>query len=412
MQRSRKPLKVRIWRRVRVLLLLDGGHTVRGTAIAVGGYPREIPKWASGTSKAGCSSAQRRTRPKPDHKLDSSQEAAVVALVCGPPPHGQARWSTRLIAEEVSRRGIVDSIGREAIRVMLPARFELRKNVVRAEIDRVRPPNEDVLRLHARPTARVAVVCLRAPVQLLTRHTVVPMRPAAFVDRLRVRPAARQRLLHRRTQTEVALRRLPTARKPSRTHVPRPRATSRAQIHISSQPNTHQEVSTTRSPIVGGVVEAIQDPLHAQALSRLAAIGARMAEMASLPEGAQRNLHPRAVRRRQHAARRIDIDERHSGSVGAPPAFSQWSIRRDGDGHQTVSAGHARLVDHSLNGIGVAVTKAVQDLRRRRCRPDGAQHDVRPLRRPVEHDLKMTVRRPRGKHHAGRLLDTRMNAPG
>jgi len=38
MQRSRKPLKVRIWRRVRVLLLLDGGHTVRGTAIAVGGY--------------------------------------------------------------------------------------------------------------------------------------------------------------------------------------------------------------------------------------------------------------------------------------------------------------------------------------------------------------------------------------
>lgn len=36
-QRSRKPLKVRIWRRLRVLLLLDGGHTVRGTAIAVGG---------------------------------------------------------------------------------------------------------------------------------------------------------------------------------------------------------------------------------------------------------------------------------------------------------------------------------------------------------------------------------------
>ena len=46
MQRSRKPLKVRIWRRVRVLLLLDDGHTVRGTAIAVGGYPREISRMA------------------------------------------------------------------------------------------------------------------------------------------------------------------------------------------------------------------------------------------------------------------------------------------------------------------------------------------------------------------------------
>ena len=74
-------------------------------------------------------------RPKPEHKLDSSQEAAVVALVCGPPPDGQSRWSLRLIAEEVRRRGIVDSIGRETVRVML-ARQELKpwreKNVVRA----------------------------------------------------------------------------------------------------------------------------------------------------------------------------------------------------------------------------------------------------------------------------------------
>jgi hypothetical protein len=59
----------------------------------------------------------------------------VVALVCGPPPEGQSRWSTRLIAEEVSRRGIVDRIGRETVRVML-ARRDLKpwreKNVVRA----------------------------------------------------------------------------------------------------------------------------------------------------------------------------------------------------------------------------------------------------------------------------------------
>jgi hypothetical protein len=74
-------------------------------------------------------------RPKPERKLDSNQEAAVVALVCGPPPKGQRRWSTRLLAEEVSRRGIVDKIGREAIRLML-ARRELKpwreKNVVPA----------------------------------------------------------------------------------------------------------------------------------------------------------------------------------------------------------------------------------------------------------------------------------------
>jgi Homeodomain-like domain len=146
MQRSRKPLKVRIWRRVRVLLLLDGGHTVRGTAIAVGGYPREISRVAKRYLQGGLEHAlSEDARPKPEHKLDSSQEAAVVALVCGPPPEGQARWSTRLIAEEVSRRGIVDSIGRETVRVML-ARRELKpwreKNVVRAgDRPRVRRPN-------------------------------------------------------------------------------------------------------------------------------------------------------------------------------------------------------------------------------------------------------------------------------
>jgi hypothetical protein len=136
MQRSRKPLKVRIWRRVRVLLLLDGGHTVRATAIAVGGYPREISRVGKRYMVGGLQHAlSEDARPKPERKLDRNQEAAVVALVCGPPPKGQRRWSTRLLAEEVSRRGIVDKIGREAIRLML-ARRELKpwreKNVVPA----------------------------------------------------------------------------------------------------------------------------------------------------------------------------------------------------------------------------------------------------------------------------------------
>jgi hypothetical protein len=159
MQRSRKPLKVRIWRRVRVLLLLDDGHTVRGTAIAVGGYPREISRVAKRYLQVGLQHAlSEDPRPKPERKLDSSQEAAVVALVCGPPPKGQRRWSTRLIAEEVSRRGIVDKIGREAIRVML-ARRELKpwreKNVVRAR-DRsgVRAPDGGRAEAACPPTSR------------------------------------------------------------------------------------------------------------------------------------------------------------------------------------------------------------------------------------------------------------------
>lgn len=40
-------------------------------------------------------------------------------MVCGPPPDGRARWTVRLIVEEVLKRGIVEAIGRETVRVLL-----------------------------------------------------------------------------------------------------------------------------------------------------------------------------------------------------------------------------------------------------------------------------------------------------
>lgn len=60
-------MKVRIWRRVRVLLLLDGGHTVRGTAIAVGGYPREISRVAKRYLRG--------FRPRPESGLSRKRAA-------------------------------------------------------------------------------------------------------------------------------------------------------------------------------------------------------------------------------------------------------------------------------------------------------------------------------------------------
>jgi hypothetical protein len=135
MERGRSSLSARRWRRVRVLLLLDGGQSVRATALAVGGYPREISRvgkrYLSGGLKRALTDDP---RPKPAPKLDSVQQAALVALACGPPPEGRARWTVRLLAIEARNRGIVDSIGRETIRVVL-ARHELKpwreKNVVR-----------------------------------------------------------------------------------------------------------------------------------------------------------------------------------------------------------------------------------------------------------------------------------------
>lgn len=146
MSRGREKLSARRWRRIRVLLLLDEGHGIRSAALAVGGYPREISRVAKRYLEDGLEHALADDpRPHPERKFDSTQEAAIVALVCGPPPQGRARWTVRLLAEEVVQRRIVDTVGREAIRVVL-ARQELKpwreKNVVRpADRPGVRRPH-------------------------------------------------------------------------------------------------------------------------------------------------------------------------------------------------------------------------------------------------------------------------------
>ena len=51
--------------------------------------------------------------------LSASQEAKVVALACSSPPSGRARWSVRLLAIECVRRGHVDRVARETVRLIL-----------------------------------------------------------------------------------------------------------------------------------------------------------------------------------------------------------------------------------------------------------------------------------------------------
>ena len=58
------------------------------------------------------------TRPKP-RKLDGEQEARLIAVACGPPPEGRARWTLRLLADKLVELEIVDSIGKDAVRHVL-----------------------------------------------------------------------------------------------------------------------------------------------------------------------------------------------------------------------------------------------------------------------------------------------------
>ena len=58
---------------------------------------------------------QRKDPPCP-HKLDGEAEARLIALSCSEPPEGFGRWSLRLLASELVRLEIVDSISPETMR--------------------------------------------------------------------------------------------------------------------------------------------------------------------------------------------------------------------------------------------------------------------------------------------------------
>jgi hypothetical protein len=49
-------------------------------------------------------------------RLDGVAEAHLVALACGDPPTGRARWTLRLLADELVRLEVVETVSHETIR--------------------------------------------------------------------------------------------------------------------------------------------------------------------------------------------------------------------------------------------------------------------------------------------------------
>jgi putative transposase len=58
-------------------------------------------------------------RPGAAPLLDQQQQQRIIAVACSPPPEGRARWTVRLLTQEVIDRKLVPQVGRETIRVLL-----------------------------------------------------------------------------------------------------------------------------------------------------------------------------------------------------------------------------------------------------------------------------------------------------
>ncbi len=126
---------VRTVLRALALRQLAEGQTVRQVAKNVALTPKTVWLTSQRFRQGGLERAlYERPRPGKAALLDAQQRQRIVALVCGPPPEGRARWTVRLLTEEVVKRKLIPRVGRETIRVLLE-NHELKpwreKNVVR-----------------------------------------------------------------------------------------------------------------------------------------------------------------------------------------------------------------------------------------------------------------------------------------
>lgn len=64
---------------------------------------------------------ERKANPRPPRQrvCDGASEAKLIALRCGEPPAGQARWTLRLLADQAVEREIVPAISHETVRQVL-----------------------------------------------------------------------------------------------------------------------------------------------------------------------------------------------------------------------------------------------------------------------------------------------------
>lgn len=100
----------RIIKRANILLLGDKNYLGKDIANIVSVSQVTISKLCRRFQAEGLDVLYDKPRPGQPRKLDGKTEARLTAIACSTPPEGRARWSVRLLADEVVRLELVDSI--------------------------------------------------------------------------------------------------------------------------------------------------------------------------------------------------------------------------------------------------------------------------------------------------------------
>jgi transposase len=166
---------VHIIKRAQILLALDGRYGAAIISDVVRVTQKTVYNVAAAYDSGGLNHAiydkPRNGRPA---LLDEKADSRIVALACTNPPLGRARWTVKLLLEEVKKAKIILRVGRETIRKLL-ANHALKpwreKSWCVAKINaEYIKKMEDVLAVYEKPyDPKHPVVCLdEKPVQLLS----------------------------------------------------------------------------------------------------------------------------------------------------------------------------------------------------------------------------------------------------
>lgn len=94
------------------------GWTDAAIADAVEVHPATVGRVRRADVEDGLDAALERKLPERvyERRLDGEGEARLIALACGTPPEGHARWTLRLLADELVRLEVVDAVSHETVR--------------------------------------------------------------------------------------------------------------------------------------------------------------------------------------------------------------------------------------------------------------------------------------------------------
>jgi transposase len=112
--------KALVIRRAHILLKSDEGKTDVEIAGMFYIDPDTVHRVRKSYSQLGLDETLAgKAYPDQEPKLNEKQEAHLIALACSDPPPGWARWTLVLLAQQLVKDGVIESISPESVRLVL-----------------------------------------------------------------------------------------------------------------------------------------------------------------------------------------------------------------------------------------------------------------------------------------------------